>query len=172
MSRVHFMGGVPYSTFIAALQVSSAHVYLTYPFVLSWSALEAMSAGCLVIGSDTPPVREVISSGDNGLLVPFFAVDEVAARVVEALQEPDRFYAIREAARQFVVEHFDAERVCLPQMRQLLDLKESPSSAAARRNVWRGRSASEWPKAARRSRKSISPPKVEWSDEGCSGRTG
>jgi hypothetical protein len=94
----------------------------------------------------------------------------VAARVVEALQEPDRFYAIREAARQFVVEHFDAERVCLPQMRQLLDLKEPPSSAA-RRNVWRGRSASEWPKAAPRSRKSISPPKVEWSDEGCSGRT-
>lgn len=166
MSRVHFMGGVPYSTFIAALQVSSAHVYLTYPFVLSWSALEAMSAGCLVIGSDTPPVREVISSGDNGLLVPFFAVDEVAARVVEALQEPDRFFAIREAARQFVVEHFDAERVCLPQMRQLLDLTESPSSAAARRNVWRGRSASEWPKATRRSRKFISPPEVEASGEG------
>jgi glycosyltransferase involved in cell wall biosynthesis len=171
MSRVHFMGGVPYSTFIAALQVSSAHVYLTYPFVLSWSALEAMSAGCLVIGSDTPPVREVISSGDNGLLVPFFAIDEVAARVVEALQEPDRFHAIREAARQFVIENFDAERVCVPQMRQLLDIEAFPPSAAARRNVWKGRSASEWPNATRRSRKSISPPKVEWSDEGCSGRT-
>ncbi len=171
MSRVHFMGGVPYHTFIAALQVSSAHVYLTYPFVLSWSALEAMSAGCLVIGSDTPPVREVISSGDNGLLVPFFAVDEVAARVVEALQEPDRFYAVREAARQFVVEHFDAKRVCLPQMRQLLDLKASPPSAAARRKVWRGRSASEWPKDIRRPRKLTSPSEVEASGENGSGRT-
>ncbi|EAQ37377.1 glycosyl transferase, group 1 [Nitrobacter sp. Nb-311A] len=170
MSRVHFMGGVPYGTFIAVLQVSSAHVYLTYPFVLSWSALEAMSAGCLVIGSDTPPVREVISSGDNGLLVPFFAADEMAARVVEALQEPDRFYAIREAARQFVVEHFDAERVCLPQMRQLLDLKAAPTSVAVRRNVWRGRPASEWPQAIRRSRKHMTPPEAEISGEGASGR--
>lgn len=171
MSRVHFLGGVPYHTFLAALQVSSAHVYLTYPFVLSWSALEAMSAGCLVIGSDTPPVREVISSGDNGLLVPFFAVDELVERVVEALQEPDRFYAIKEAARQFVIEHFDAKQVCLPRMRQLLDFKSSSPSAATRRKVWSGRSASEWPQATRRSRKVMLSPEMEALGEGGSGRT-
>jgi glycosyltransferase involved in cell wall biosynthesis len=165
MSRVHFMGGVPYNTFIAALQVSSAHVYLTYPFVLSWSALEAMSAGCLVIGSDTAPVREVINSGDNGLLVPFFAVDELAEKVVEALQNPDRFNAIREAARRFVIEHYDAARVCIPRMRQLLDLK-APATPV-RRNVWTGRTASEWPRAAKRaSRKSFTPIEMKMSDKG------
>ena len=152
LSRVHFMGGVPYDTFISTLQVSSAHVYLTYPFVLSWSVLEAMSAGCLVIGSDTPPVREVISSGENGLLIPFFAADELAERVIEALQEPERFNAIRDAARSFVVDHYDAEQVCVPRMRQLFDLD---AASAAPRSVRPGRPASEWSKAPRRaSRKS------------------
>lgn len=145
LSRVHFMGGVPYQTFIAALQVSSAHVYLTYPFVLSWSMLEAMSAGCLVIGSDTPPVREVISSGENGLLVPFFAVEELAGRVIEALQAPTKFLAIREAARQFVVDHYDAGRICVPRMRRLLDLK--PPAVSPPRGYWPGRPV-----------KSVSPP--------------
>jgi len=96
-----------------------------------------MSAGCLVIGSDTPPVREVISSGENGLLVPFFAVEELAGRVIEALQEPTKFLAIREAARHFVVDHYDAEQICVPRMRRLLDLKSSP------RGYWPGRPASE-----------------------------
>ena len=120
LTRVHFMGHVPHRTFLTALQVSSAHVYLTYPFVLSWSMLEAMSAGCLVIGSDTAPVREVIEPDHSGILVPFFAVNELAERVVEALQIPAKFVPMREAARQYVIEHFDAERVCIPQMRRLL----------------------------------------------------
>jgi glycosyltransferase involved in cell wall biosynthesis len=165
MARVHFMGGVSYDTFLAALQVSSAHVYLTYPFVLSWSALEAMSAGCVVIGSDTAPVREVISSGDNGLLVPFFAIDELAEKVVEVLQEPDRFNAIREAARRSVIEHYDAASICIPRMRQLLDM--NAPAAPARRTVWTGRPSSEWPGAARHSpRKSITPVETELSDKG------
>jgi glycosyltransferase involved in cell wall biosynthesis len=152
MSRVHFMGGVAYDTFISTLQVSSAHVYLTYPFVLSWSVLEAMSAGCLVIGSDTPPVREVISSGENGLLIPFFAADELAERVIEALQEPERFNAIRDAARSFVVDRYDAEQICVPRMRQLFGLD---AASAAPRSVRPGRPASEGSKAPRRaSRKS------------------
>jgi glycosyltransferase involved in cell wall biosynthesis len=165
MARVHFMGGVSYDTFLAALQVSSAHVYLTYPFVLSWSALEAMSAGCVVIGSDTAPVREVISSGDNGLLVPFFAIDELAEKAVEVLQEPDRFNAIREAARRSVIEHYDAASICIPRMRQLLDM--NAPAAPARRTVWTGRPSSEWPGAARHSpRKSITPVETELSDKG------
>jgi hypothetical protein len=126
---------------------------LTYPFVLSWSALEAMSAGCLVIGSDTEPVREVISSGENGLLVPFFAVDELAGRVIEALREPARFSSMRQAARRFVIDHYDAEQVCIPRMRRVLDLK-APSMSSPR-NLWPGRPPSEVPKGTRRaSRKS------------------
>lgn len=156
LSRVHFMGGVAYRTFIAALQVSSAHVYLTYPFVLSWSMLEAMSAGCVVIGSDTSPVREVISSGKNGLLVPFFAVDELAGRVIEALQKPERFSAVREAARRFIIDHYDAEKICVPRMRGLLDLKVPSTSSP--RAVWPGRPASEWLKGSKRiSRESSAP---------------
>jgi hypothetical protein len=110
-------------------------------------------------------VREVINPGDNGLLVPFFAVDELAEKVVEALQNPDRFNAIREAARRFVIEHYDAARVCVPRMRQLLDLK-SPATPA-RRNVWTGRTASEWPRPAKRaSRKSFTPIEMKMSDKG------
>jgi glycosyltransferase involved in cell wall biosynthesis len=73
MRRIRFVGRISYDDFVTMLRVSAAHVYLTYPFVLSWSMLEAMSAGCLVIGSATPPVEEVIRDGDNGLLVDFFS---------------------------------------------------------------------------------------------------
>lgn len=121
LSRVHFLGGVPYDTFVTALQVSSAHVYFTYPFVLSWSMLEAMSAGCLVIGSDTAPVREIIRPGENGLLVPFFAVDKLSERIIEALTQPTRFSELRATARHYVIDHYDAEQVCVPRMRLLLN---------------------------------------------------
>ena len=167
LSRVHFMGGVPYQTFIAALQVSSAHVYLTYPFVLSWSMLEAMSAGCLVIGSDTSPVSEVIRPGENGMLVPFFGVEELAGCVIEALQAPAKFSAIREAARRFVVDHYDAAQVCVPRMRRLLDLKTRVTSSP--RAFWPGRPAAERLKkkgSRRASRESSTPVSVEMSGEG------
>ena len=77
--RVHFTGRLAYRDYLKALQVSSAHVYLTYPFVLSWSCIEALSCGCVVIGSDTTPVREVIN-GENGVLVPFFDHEQLANR--------------------------------------------------------------------------------------------
>jgi glycosyltransferase involved in cell wall biosynthesis len=170
LSRVHFMGGVPYQTFISALQISWAHVYLTYPFVLSWSALEAMSAGCLVIGSDTSPVREVISSGENGLLVPFFAVDELSERVIEALQEPAKFLPMRQAARRFVIDRYDAEQVCIPRMRGLLNM--SSPSASPPRSFWPGRSPSESPKSNKRaSRKSSAAAGLGMSGEGDAGLT-
>ena len=68
------MGRVPYESFLAMLQVSRVHVYLTYPFVLSWSLLEAMSAECAIVASDTAPVKEAIIDGENGLLVDFLTL--------------------------------------------------------------------------------------------------
>ncbi|MBR0800503.1 glycosyltransferase [Bradyrhizobium jicamae] len=113
--RVHFVGKIPYASFIALMQLSSAHVYLTYPFVLSWSMLEAMSASALVIASKTAPVEEVITDNDNGLLFNFFDIETLADIVIEALAEPSRFSEIRENARRHIVEQYDLKRRCLPQ---------------------------------------------------------
>jgi glycosyltransferase involved in cell wall biosynthesis len=115
-ARVHFLGKVPYPDFVSLLQVSRAHAYLTYPFVLSWSMLEAMAAGCHVVGSATAPVQEVIRDGVNGTLIDFFDVPRWSARLTEALAHPDRFAPIRTAARQTAVERHDLTTVCLPRM--------------------------------------------------------
>ena len=120
-SRVHFLGRVPYATFVALLQVSSVHVYLTYPFVLSWSMIEAMSCGCAVVGSATPPVQEVISDGDNGLLVDFFEPDQIVDAVHRVLDHPDRMQAMRAAARRTAVERYDLKTVCLPRHVDLIE---------------------------------------------------
>src|SRR5262249_34203558 len=101
------------------LQISTAHVYLTYPFVLSWSLLEALSTGCAVIASDTAPVREAID-GENGVLVPFFDVATLAERVIEVLAHPRQANSMRERARQSVIETYDAERICIPKVMALL----------------------------------------------------
>lgn len=119
--RVHFLGKLPYPQFIRMLQVSSAHVYLTYPFVLSWSVLEAMSLGGLVIGSRTPPVEEVIRDGENGLLVDFFDRTGFADALDRALDHPDRMRSLREAARRTAVEHYDLKRICLPRQLAIID---------------------------------------------------
>lgn len=123
--RVHFLGKVPYSSFVKILQVSRVHVYLTYPFVLSWSMLEAMAAGCLVVGSKTPPVEEVIRDGENGLLVDFFSPTEIAGRVLEALADRHAFDDIRAAARRTVVENYDLGTICLPAQIQLLRMAQN-----------------------------------------------
>lgn len=120
LARVHFLGKVPYATFIKVLQVSAAHVYLSYPFVLSWSMLEAMAAGCLLIGSRTPPVEEVLVEGENARLVDFFDPAEIAGKVIEALAEPKAFVELRRRARQTVVDRYDLTRICLPAQLALL----------------------------------------------------
>lgn len=105
-NRVHFLGRIAYQQYIQVLQISTAHIYLTVPFVLSWSMLEAMSAECLVIGSNTPPVAEVIQHGENGLLVNFFSVTEIADAVDAVFRHPDQMQALRKAARQTILERY------------------------------------------------------------------
>lgn len=121
MTRVHFVGKLPHPTFLRVLQVSAAHVYLTYPFVLSWSMLEAMSVGALVIGSATPPVEEVMQHGRNGLLVPFFDTNALAERVVDVLAKPQFFSDLRIEARQSILAVYDLKRVCLPAWLRLIE---------------------------------------------------
>jgi glycosyltransferase involved in cell wall biosynthesis len=128
--RVHFTGHLPYRDYLRVLQVSSAHVYLTYPFVLSWSLLEALSAGCVVIGSDTAPVREVIN-GENGILVPFFDPDQLAERVIEALAYPRQFRSIRANARRTILDQYDLKRTCLPKLTAFIHRSESAASSAS-----------------------------------------
>ncbi len=113
-SRVHFLGRVPYPIFLRVLQVSAVHVYLTYPFVLSWSLLEAMSAGCLVVASNTAPVRELIRNEENGLLTDFFDTDGLAQRVIQALARRGAPDPLRATARQDVIDGFDLNTRCLP----------------------------------------------------------
>ena len=127
MSRVHFMGRVDYATYRKVLQVSRTHCYLTYPFVLSWSMLEAMSAGGHLVASDTAPVQEVITDGENGTLVDFFDTDQIAETLIEALDNPEKFGSLRAAARQTVVENYDLNTACLP---KLVELVEGMAGAA------------------------------------------
>ena len=114
LSRVHFLGRIPYARFISLLQLSMVHVYLTYPFVLSWSLLEAMSAGCAIVASDTAPVREAIVDGRTGLLVDFFDGEALMRRVVDLLEQPALRARLGQAARQHAVEHYDLRSRCLP----------------------------------------------------------
>ena len=125
-SRVHFTGTIPYEQFIPLLQLSSCHVYLTYPFVMSWSLLEAMACGCAVVGSDTAPVREVIRHNENGLLVDFFSPAELAAAVADLLTNRERAVAFGEAARNTVLRSYDLD-LCVQRQLSLMDLVASGS---------------------------------------------
>jgi glycosyltransferase involved in cell wall biosynthesis len=126
--RVHFLGKVPYATFIDVLRLSSAHVYLTYPFVLSWSLLEAMSCACPIIASDTAPVREAITAGRNGLLVDFFSPQTLAETIVAVLGKEQDMAEMRQQARRDVQARYDLPSVTLPrQMALIKSLAGSPT---------------------------------------------
>ncbi|MCH4091824.1 glycosyltransferase family 4 protein [Acetobacter sp.] len=99
LDRVHFVGKVTYDEFRALLKRSDAHVYLTYPFVASWSLREAMAMGCAIVGSDTDPVREFIESGRTGLLAPFLEPRKIADAVLTLLDNSKQAKILREGAR-------------------------------------------------------------------------
>lgn len=120
-SRVHFTGMILYEEFIRLLQISQAHVYLTYPFVLSWSLLEAMSCGCAIVGSDTAPVKEVVEHQYNGLLVDFFKSDQIAESIVELLSNRSLAKELGMAARNTVLERFKLN-TCVEQQLALMNL--------------------------------------------------
>jgi len=120
MSRIYFVGHVAHDAFVRLLQLSSAHVYLTYPFVLSWSMLEAMAVKAPLIASSTPPVCEVVQTGVNGRLVDFFDAQGLARAVADALEQRADWVEVRRRARQTVVDRYDLKRVCLPRQLALL----------------------------------------------------
>jgi glycosyltransferase involved in cell wall biosynthesis len=122
LSRIHFVGKITHSMLRKVFQVSSCHIYLTYPFVLSWSMLEAMSCGTLVVGSDTAPVQEVIRHGANGMLVDFFDCDLLAGQVSEVLRDKKSYESLARAGRSTICELYDLHRICLP--RQLALVKQ------------------------------------------------
>ena len=125
--RLHFVGRLPHEVLTQLLQVSTAHVYLTYPFVLSWSLMEAMSIGCLIVGSRTGPVEEVIKHGKNGFLVDFFNPSNIATTVAESLERRKELQPLKAAARQHIVKHFDLKTQCLPaQLNLVHSLARSP----------------------------------------------
>jgi glycosyltransferase involved in cell wall biosynthesis len=121
LSRVHFLGMLDHKVYLNLLQVSTAHVYLTYPFVLSWSLIEAMACGCLIVGSATPPVLEVLRDGENGFTVDFFDYRALAERVEAALASPADMRGLRAAARATALARFDLKRVLLPRWMALFD---------------------------------------------------
>ena len=114
-SRVHFLGNLPYQQFIPVLQLSTVHVYLTYPFVLSWSLLEAMSLGCSIVASDTAPLHEAVVHDETGRLVDFFDTEALTQSVVALLDDPKARARLGQSARTFAQGHYDLKRVCLPE---------------------------------------------------------
>ncbi|WP_136646157.1 glycosyltransferase [Tabrizicola sp. YIM 78059] len=132
LTRVHFTGKVPYDRLVNLIHVSRVHAYLTYPFVLSWSMVEAMAAGALVIGSRTPPVQEMIEDGVTGRLVDFFDVDGWSAALIDALARPEAYLSMRKAARAMVRANYDLRSICLPRQIDLLTRLERGWHTASR----------------------------------------
>ena len=128
-TRVHFTGPLPYTSFLPLLRLSAVHVYLTYPFVLSWSLLEALASGCAVVGSSTPPVQEVIRDGQNGLLVDFFSPGDLAEAVSELLAQPQRREQLGKAAAE-TARPYGLDR-CLPRHLALMEMVASRSLGVA-----------------------------------------
>ena len=114
-SRVHFLGRVPYDSLCQIIQISRCHIYLTMPFVLSWSLLESMAMQATVVAADVAPVREAITHGETGLLVDFFDPAALAAQVAEVLAQPEKFAHLGPAARAHVVQEYDFLTRCLPE---------------------------------------------------------
>ncbi len=113
--RLHFLGRIPYADYQSLVQLSRCHVYLTMPFVLSWSLLESMSMEATIVAADVAPVREAITHGETGLLVDFFDHQALAKQVIDVLGNPAKYAYLGTAARKHVVAEYDFLTKCLPE---------------------------------------------------------
>jgi glycosyltransferase involved in cell wall biosynthesis len=120
-ARVHFVGNLPHNQFVSLLQVSTVHVYLTYPFVASWSLLEAMSVGCAIVGSDTAPVKEFIEHDKHGLLAPFFDQEALVNSMVRLLDDPELRKKLGQEARKKIQFYYDLQSITLPKLIRWVD---------------------------------------------------
>ena len=107
LKRLHFTGRLDYGSYLKVLQASTVHVYLTRPFVLSWSMLESMASGVCLVASATPPVEEVVTEGVNGLLANFRSPEHIESRIEEALEDRELRERLSRAARETVMERYD-----------------------------------------------------------------
>lgn len=121
ISRIHFTGALPHADMVSAMSISWAHVYYTYPFVLSWSLVEAMACECLVLASNTAPVRDAITSGVEGVLNDFFDVEALSEAMIEACNQPEKFATMRRRAREKAMALFDRETVGVPGWMALIE---------------------------------------------------
>ncbi len=121
LDRIKFVGQVEYRTLIAILGITTVHVYFTYPFVLSWSTLESMAMETLIVASSTAPVTEVIEHNKNGILVDFFDIKGLSKTVIDVLNNPDKYAAIKKEARKTIIEKYDLNNVCLPKQIELVE---------------------------------------------------
>ena len=119
MSRLHMPGLQPLNVFRDMMRITSAHVYFTVPFVLSWSLMEAMSTGALILGSDTKPVREMIKDGHNGVLVDFFDTDDQISKLCHILDNKAEYQPLRDQARQSILADYDTKNL-LPKYWKLI----------------------------------------------------
>ncbi len=124
MERVHFTGVLSYAQLIKLFQISAAHIYLTYPFVLSWSMLESMASGVAMIASSTSPVLEVIEHGKNGLLVDFFSPQDLVEKICSVLDHPDGMQEMRNQARKTVQNRYDLQKLMPLHVALIGDLAE------------------------------------------------
>jgi len=126
LSRFCFVGNLPPKQLATLLASSDLHIYLTVPFVLSWSMMDAMSCGAVVLGSDTPPVREMIRDGENGLLANLFDVEEIAGKALGVLRDPAAFRPLGRAAERMIAEQYSVEAVLPGMLRMYEEVAGTP----------------------------------------------
>lgn len=120
-ARVHFLGRIPYDRFLQVIQVSRVHIYLTYPFVLSWSLMESMATEAAIVASHTAPVVEVLEHEKTAQLINFFDQDALVGAVVKLCEDAQLRDALGQNARTFIKEHYDLQKICLPKQLSWVD---------------------------------------------------
>ena len=129
LERIHFLGRVPHPTLMALLQASWVHVYLSYPFVLGWSLLEAMACGCCIVGSQGMPVEEAIEHNVEGRLIPMDQPESLAREVLQLLANSDARARFGAAARRRAL-LYDS-RLTLAETTSLIESHRTTQSASS-----------------------------------------